>query len=122
MLVVFPPIFLADTKIINGYNFVAPLNDAYLIDKNTCRAVSSFSTAPTQPTQKINFTKLLLLFPDPLIPSRYLNGIIKKVFLLNLVRRLWFFEQRITFIINLVKETGSESLPLPLLLSLQKNT
>ena len=26
MLVVFPPIFAADTKIIHGYNFVAPLN------------------------------------------------------------------------------------------------
>ena len=26
MLVVFPPIFVADTKIIYGYNFVAPLN------------------------------------------------------------------------------------------------
>ena len=25
MLVVFPPIFVADTKIIHGYNFVAPL-------------------------------------------------------------------------------------------------
>ena len=25
MLVVFPPIFVADTKIIYGYNFVAPL-------------------------------------------------------------------------------------------------
>ena len=25
MLVVFPPIFAADTKIIYGYNFVAPL-------------------------------------------------------------------------------------------------
>ena len=25
MLVVFPPIFVADTKIVNGYNFVAPL-------------------------------------------------------------------------------------------------
>ena len=25
MFVVFPPIFVADTKIINGYNFVAPL-------------------------------------------------------------------------------------------------
>ena len=27
MLVVLPPIFVADTKIIYGYNFVAPLND-----------------------------------------------------------------------------------------------
>ena len=26
MLVGFPPIFVADTKIIYGYNFVAPLN------------------------------------------------------------------------------------------------
>ena len=26
MLVVFPPIFVADTKIIHGYNIVAPLN------------------------------------------------------------------------------------------------
>ena len=26
MLVVFPPIFVADIKIIYGYNFVAPLN------------------------------------------------------------------------------------------------
>ena len=25
MLVVFPPIFVVDTTIINGYNFVAPL-------------------------------------------------------------------------------------------------
>ena len=25
MLVIFPPIFMADTKIIYGYNFVAPL-------------------------------------------------------------------------------------------------
>ena len=25
-MVLFPPIFLADTKIIHGYNFVAPLN------------------------------------------------------------------------------------------------
>ena len=25
MLVVFPPIFVADTKVIYGYNFVAPL-------------------------------------------------------------------------------------------------
>ena len=26
IMVLFPPIFLADTKIIHGYNFVAPLN------------------------------------------------------------------------------------------------
>ena len=25
MLVVFPPIFVTDTKLISGYNFVAPL-------------------------------------------------------------------------------------------------
>ena len=31
MLVVFPPIFMADTKIIYGYNFVAPLNMAVRI-------------------------------------------------------------------------------------------
>ena len=29
MLVVFPPIFVADTKIIYGYNFVAPLKEFY---------------------------------------------------------------------------------------------
>ena len=28
MLVVFPPIFVADTKMIYGYNFVAPLSKA----------------------------------------------------------------------------------------------
>ena len=28
MLVVFPPIFVADTKLIYGYNFVVPLRDA----------------------------------------------------------------------------------------------
>ena len=28
MLVVFPPIFIADTKIIHGYNFVAPLRSS----------------------------------------------------------------------------------------------
>ena len=27
MLVVFPPIFVADTKLIYGYNFVAPLKE-----------------------------------------------------------------------------------------------
>ena len=27
MLVVFPPIFVADTRIIYGYNFVAPLKN-----------------------------------------------------------------------------------------------
>ena len=31
MLVVFPPIFVADTKIIYGYNFVAPLNTNVVI-------------------------------------------------------------------------------------------
>ena len=28
MLVVFPPIFVADTKVIYGYNFVAPLSSS----------------------------------------------------------------------------------------------
>ena len=31
MLVVFPPIFVADTKIIYCYNFVAPLNRVVLV-------------------------------------------------------------------------------------------
>ena len=32
MLFVFPPIFVADTKIIYGYNFVAPLKVKHSFD------------------------------------------------------------------------------------------
>ena len=34
MLVAFPSIFVADIKIIYGYNFVAPLNEGYECDLN----------------------------------------------------------------------------------------
>ena len=34
MLVVFPPSFVADTKIIFGYNFVAPLKENMFFDYN----------------------------------------------------------------------------------------
>ena len=33
MLVVFPPDFVADTKMIYGYNFVAPLTNNYFKTK-----------------------------------------------------------------------------------------
>ena len=35
ILVVFPPIFVANTKIIHDYNFVAPLNQ--ILMKEQCR-------------------------------------------------------------------------------------
>ena len=46
MLIGFPPIFVADTKIIYGYNFVAPLTlnvtrcETYLITSNTISSQS----------------------------------------------------------------------------------
>ena len=34
MFLVFPPIFLADTKIIYGYDFIAPVNNYTNVIKN----------------------------------------------------------------------------------------
>ena len=34
MLVAFPPIFEEDTKIIYGYNFVAPLRGSFDLERN----------------------------------------------------------------------------------------
>ena len=41
MLVVFPPIFVADTKIIHGYNFVAPL-----ITYSATESFGNFDSSP----------------------------------------------------------------------------
>ena len=44
MLVVFPPIFVADIKIIYGYNFVAPLT--WQTIKTNCKTIKLYPIDP----------------------------------------------------------------------------
>ena len=55
MLVVFPPIFVADTKIIHGYNFVAPL-----ITYSATESFGNFDSSPEATARGVLWKKVFL--------------------------------------------------------------